>query len=79
MKLGLDKLFHFGINQNVKVQVFHIITRGVIVERCLREDNKGYVVKKYTVQFSDKTIDTVEAWEDDLVYVQTLKVGSERV
>jgi hypothetical protein len=70
----MDKLCKFRMGQHVKVQVFHIITTGTVVGRKVIENSRGVFVR-YDVQFSEKTIDIVEPWEDNLIEAQTLPLG----
>ena len=67
-------LFKYELNQVVKVQVFDLIARGKIIKRVLYETNLGRNFK-YIVQFGENHNDCIDCWEQDLDFVQDLKLG----
>lgn len=66
-------MFKFELGSMVKVQVFNIITKGVVRKRIYSETKEGVNVKYHI--FIESIGDLVDPWEEDLVYVQTLAFG----
>lgn len=66
--------FKYELNQVVKVQVFSIIFKGVIVKRTLYETNLGCNFK-YLIEYGKGFDDVIEVWEQDLDFVQKLDLG----
>jgi|TARA_A100001391_G_scaffold193895_1_gene169697 hypothetical protein len=67
-------MFKYNLNQEVKVQVFNLITKGVIIKRTMYETNLGCSFK-YLVEFGKGYDDVVESWEQDLDDVQCKELG----
>lgn len=67
-------LFKYELNQIVKVQIFNLITKGKIIKRVLYETKLGRNFK-YRVQFGENYNDCIDCLEQDLDFVQDLKLG----
>ncbi len=69
-----DTIFKYSLNQKVKVQVFNIITTGIIIKRQSYETN-SCINFKYTLEYGEGFNEIVEAWEKDLDFVKDLPLG----
>ncbi|AUR83111.1 hypothetical protein NVP1031O_129 [Vibrio phage 1.031.O._10N.261.46.F8] len=68
--------FQFEMGQTVKVQVVSTITTGVVFGRIAYEV-QGAKMNRYRIQVDNLPIhDYMEPWEDSLVAVQALPVGT---
>ena len=73
--MNLDKVFHFGMGQQVKVQVMGVVVYGTIMRRELK-DTRGVLELSYVVKYPyGDSYSTVNPDEEFLIYVQRLKVG----
>ena len=66
-------MFKYNLNQEVKLQVFDFITKGVIIRRTMYETNLGSSFQ-YLVEFG-KGSNVIEVWEQDLDSVQDKELG----
>ena len=73
--MDLDNVFHFGMGQQVKVQVMGVVVYGTILLRLLKDTKHG-VRLYYEVKFPYGTsYDTIEPTQEYLIETQKLKVG----
>lgn len=73
--MNLDNVFHFGMGQQVKVQVMGVVVYGTVMRRELKETT-GVLELSYVVKYPyGDSYSTVNPDEEFLRYVQQLKVG----
>jgi len=74
--MNLDNVFHFGMGQQVKVQVMGVVVYGTVMRRELIQYLEGVLELSYVVKYPyGGSYSTVNPDEEFLIYVQRLKVG----